>query len=182
VQQLGVGRKGHGLERDKRRECRSNPALERSVCGSRCSVVATDLFISEAFILAFRSLPDQGVIEMTIDLHGYHPSEIVQTDVLRKIILQTWEMGDTYLTLIHGHGRNRGISPGFVNTNTGFFGLEIRRALRHDIGLRQWIKYTMLDCSDLGATSIKLKPNPAPTRSELDNDLLPEGLFKKRSW
>jgi hypothetical protein len=41
------------------------------------------------------------VIKM--DLHGYHPSEIVQTDVLKKIIQQTWEMGENYVTLIHGH-------------------------------------------------------------------------------
>jgi hypothetical protein len=112
------------------------------------------------------------VIKM--DLHGYHPSEIVQTDVLKKIIQQTWEMGENYVTLIHGHGRNRGISPGFVNTNTGYFGLEIRRALRHDKELRQWIRYTTLDCSDMGVTRVKLKPNPAPTRNELDQDLLPE--------
>jgi hypothetical protein len=72
------------------------------------------------------------VIKM--DLHGYHPSEIVQTDVLKKIIQQTWEMGENDVTLIHGHGRIRGISPGFFNTNTGYFGLEIRRALRHDKG------------------------------------------------
>jgi DNA-nicking Smr family endonuclease len=113
------------------------------------------------------------VIKMEIDLHGYHPSEIVQTDVLKNIIQQTWDMGITYLTLIHGHGRNRGISPGFVNTNTGYFGLEIRRALRHDNRLRFWIKHTTLDCSHMGTTSIKLKPNPTPTRSELDQDLLP---------
>ena len=119
------------------------------------------------------------MIKMEIDLHGFHPSEIVQTDVLKKIIQQTWDMGDTYLTLIHGHGRNRGISPGFVNTNTGYFGLEIRRALRHDNELRQWIQYTTLDCSDMGVTSIKLKPNPAPTRSKMDRDLLPRSLFKK---
>jgi hypothetical protein len=115
------------------------------------------------------------VIKM--DLHGYHPSEIVHTDVLKKIIQQTWEMGEKDLTLIHGHGRNRGIRPGFVNTNTGYFGLEIRRALRHDKELRQWIRYTTLDCSHMGVTSVKLKPNPAPTRSELDHDLLPE-----KSW
>jgi len=100
-----------------------------------------------------------------MDLHGYHPSEIVQTDVLKKIIQQTWEMGENYVTLILGHGRNRGISPGFVNTNTGYFGLEIRRALRHDKELRQWIRYTTLDCSHMGVTRVKLKPNPAPTRS-----------------
>ena len=118
---------------------------------------------------------------MEVDLHGYHPSEIVQTDVLRNIIQQTWDMGVTYLTLIHGHGRNRGISPGFVNTNTGYFELEIRRALRHDDTLRFWIKYTTLDCSDMGRTSIKLKRNPTPTRSELDQDLLPEKLLKRGS-
>ena len=28
----------------------------------------------------------------------------------KKIIQQTWEMGENYVTLIHGHGRNRGIS------------------------------------------------------------------------
>jgi hypothetical protein len=121
------------------------------------------------------------VIKMEIDLHGYHPSEIVQTEVLKKIIQQTWDMGVTYLTLIHGHGRNRGISPGFVNTNTGHFGLEIRRALRHDDTLRFWIKHTTLDCSDMGTTSIKLKRNPTPTRSELDQDLLPEKLLKRGS-
>jgi hypothetical protein len=117
-------------------------------------------------------MKSEETIEM--DLHGYHPSEIVQTEVLKKILRQSWEMGGNYVALIHGHGRNRGIRPGFVNTNTGYFGLEIRRALRHDKELRQWIKYTTLDCSRMGATSVKLKPNPAPTRSELDHDLLPE--------
>jgi hypothetical protein len=100
----------------------------------------------------------------------------------KKIIQQTWEMGENYVTLIHGHGRNRGISPGFVNTNTGYFGLEIRRALRHDKELRQWIRYTTLDCSDMGVTRVKLKPNPAPTRSDFDHDLLPEKKLATRSW
>jgi hypothetical protein len=44
--------------------------------------------------------------------------------VLAKIVEQAWEMGKRELILIHGHGRNRGITPGFVNTNTGFFGLQ----------------------------------------------------------
>jgi hypothetical protein len=120
------------------------------------------------------------VIEMQIDLHGYHPSDIVQTGTLKKIVRQTWEMGETHLRLIHGHGRNRGISPGFVNTNTGYFGLEIRRALRGDNELRQWILHTTLDCSDMGATSIRLKPNPAPTRSDWDEDLLPDSTVMRR--
>jgi hypothetical protein len=79
---------------------------------------------------------------MKIDLHGYHPREIVFNGTLAKIVQQAWQMGESELTLIHGHGRNRGISPGFVNTNTGYFGLCIRRARRNDRSLRRWIKYT----------------------------------------
>src|SRR6266403_4685440 len=105
-------------------------------------------------------------VNMRIDLHGYHPRQIAWNGVLAKLVEQDWEMGESKLILIHGHGRNRGITPGFVNTNTGFFGLEIRRALRHDEKLRQWIRYTTLDCSHMGVTRVKLKPNPAPTRSE----------------
>ena len=41
-------------------------------------------------------------------------------------------------------------SPGFVNTNTGFFGLGIRRALRRDLDLRRWIKYTTLRLQSIG--------------------------------
>ena len=46
---------------------------------------------------------------MQIDLHGYHPGEIVFNGVLGNILQQAWEMGADELTLIHGHGRNRGI-------------------------------------------------------------------------
>jgi hypothetical protein len=63
---------------------------------------------------------------MQIDLHGYHPADIVWNGVLAKLLAQAWEMGEGRLILIHGHGLNRGITPGFVNTNTGFFGLNIR--------------------------------------------------------
>ena len=41
---------------------------------------------------------------MEIDLHGYHPAEIVFNGILAKIVQQTWEMGESELTLIHGHG------------------------------------------------------------------------------
>jgi hypothetical protein len=109
---------------------------------------------------------------MEIDLHGYHPKEIVWNGLLTKILQQAWEMGEADLKLIHGHGRHRGNSPAF-NTNTGFFGLEIRRSLRHETQLRQWIKYTTLDCGEWGATSVKLKLNRAPTRTQLDENLLP---------
>ena len=105
---------------------------------------------------------------MQIDLHGYHPSEIVFNGILNTLIQQCWEMGETELTLIHGHGRNRGISPGFVNTNTGYFGLCIRRVLRNDETLRQWIKHTTLDCRFMGSTTVRLKANPNPTRKQID--------------
>ncbi len=110
---------------------------------------------------------------MTIDLHGYHPSAIVWNGVLNKIVQQSWEMGEPYLYLIHGHGRNRGISPGFVNTNTGYFGLQIRHALRHDKTLRTWIHHTTLNCEDMGVTWVRLKRNPTPSRAGLDPDLIP---------
>ena len=73
---------------------------------------------------------------MEIDLHRYHPREIIDTGVLREIVRQAWEMGEASLTLIQGHGRNRGISLGCVNTNTGYFGLRIREALRCDESIR----------------------------------------------
>src|SRR6201997_220898 len=110
---------------------------------------------------------------MRIDLHhGYHPRQIVWNGVLAELVEQAWEMGESELILIHGHGRNRGITPGFVNTNTGFFGLEIRKALRHDVRLRQWIHYTTLDCSNPGHTRVSLKANHSPTRTRLDLELL----------
>jgi DNA-nicking Smr family endonuclease len=45
---------------------------------------------------------------MEIDLHGYDPRQIVETDTLAKMVQQAWEMGEPYLRLIHGHGRMRG--------------------------------------------------------------------------
>jgi len=62
-------------------------------------------------------------------------------------------------------------TPGFYNTKTGVFGLAIRRILRNKRKLRRWIKYTTLDCRQWGATKVKLKPNPAPSRTSLDPDL-----------
>ena len=115
---------------------------------------------------------------LQLDLHGYHPSQIVATGVLKNIVQQAWEMSATELCLIHGHGRMRGKSPGFVNTNTGHFGLKIRRSLRHDVELRQWIKYTTLDCAHNGSTLVKLKSNPAPTRTTWSDDLLPERSYR----
>lgn len=54
---------------------------------------------------------------MEIDLHGYHPSDVVDTVLFDQVVQQCWEMGKGEIWFIHGHGRNRGISVGFVNTN-----------------------------------------------------------------
>lgn len=114
---------------------------------------------------------------MEIDLHGFHPDDINMAALVR----QAWEIGAPELTLIHGHGRNRGLSPGFVNTNTGYFGLRIRGALREDRGLRQWIKHSTLDCGHEGATTVKLKRNPNPTRAAIDWKLVGTPSFQ-RAW
>jgi hypothetical protein len=119
---------------------------------------------------------------VTIDLHGYHPADIVWSGALGKVIQQSWEMGEPYLHLIHGHGRNRGITPGFVNTNTGYFGLQIRNALRHDKNFRKWIYHTTLNCEDMGITSVRLKRNPTPSRIALDPDLIPDAVVKRERY
>jgi hypothetical protein len=110
----------------------------------------------------------QDILE--IDLHGYHPDDID----LAKIIQYAWEVGAQRIRLIHGHGHNRGISPGFLNTNTGYFGLSIRRAIRYDEDLRRGIKYTTLDCSNMGRTAVKLKKNSNPTRTHFDYASMPK--------
>ena len=110
-----------------------------------------------------------------IDLHGYHPRDIKGAP-LATILEQAWQMGAPRVRLIHGHGRARGKhdwSRGFYRTNTGYFGLSIRRALRRNRALRQWIKYSTLDCSDWGRTTVKLKRNAKPTRTALDLSALP---------
>jgi hypothetical protein len=91
--------------------------------------------------------------EIAVDLHGYYPTDITgypyatKGSPLTRMIEQAWEMGAGSIRLIHGRGRGRGLSPGFINTNTGYFGLQIRGELRHYAGLRQWIKHTTLDCA-----------------------------------
>lgn len=107
---------------------------------------------------------------LRIDLHGYHPSEIDVGDLLR----QAWEMGAPEVTLIHGHGHGRGLSVGFVNTNTGYFGLCIRSGIRGNKNLKPWVKTSTLDCSRDRSTTVKLKKNPNPTRTNLE---LPEKQF-----
>jgi hypothetical protein len=102
--------------------------------------------------------------DIELDLHGHHPDDVCGAP-LAMIFRTAWEAGAGGVRLIHGHGRNRGISPGFVNTNTGYFGLRIRSELRHNEELRQWVKHSTLDCSHEGSTVVKLKRNPTPTLS-----------------
>jgi len=91
-------------------------------------------------ILRRFDVPSYNVRPMEIDLHGYHPRDVVWSGVLAKLVQQAWEIGESCLCLrFMAIGRNRGISPGFVNTNTDSFGLDIRRCLRHNVALRQWI-------------------------------------------
>jgi hypothetical protein len=116
---------------------------------------------------------------LEIDLHGYHPRDIIWPSVLTNVVQQAWETGEASRTIIHGHGRYRGNGPGYVNTNTGYLGLEIRRALRCNTDLRQWIKYTTLFCAKPGSTSVKLKPNPSPSRTQLGDDLLPDRHYRR---
>jgi hypothetical protein len=134
---------------------------------------ATGLVMGKPQVLNTVESPNGAIFAgVQIDLHGYHPRDIKGAP-LAHIVEQAWQMGAPRLRFIHGHGRARGKSPGFYNTNTGYFGLSIRRALRRNRELRQWIKYSTLDCSDWGRTTVKLKRNPRPTRTALDLSVLP---------
>lgn len=101
------------------------------------------------------------------DLHGYYPQDIYH-GLLTQIVQQAWEMGASELVLIHGHGRNRGITPGFVNTNTGALGLAVRSTLKNSSDLRQWIYHSTIYRGDAGSTNVRLKPNPAPSRTAFE--------------
>lgn len=120
----------------------------------------------------------EAVALVKVDLHGYRPREIIG-EPLATLLQQAWEMGAEKMRFIHGHGRARGKSPGFYNTRTGWLGLRVRRQLRHDRALRQFIKYTTLDCGDWGTTTVKLKSNRTPTRSALDLSVLPERSYPR---
>jgi hypothetical protein len=101
------------------------------------------------------------------DLRGYFPGDIYG-GLLSRIVRQAWEMGASELVLIHGHGRSRGIVPYFVNTHTGLLGLAVRRTLKNALELRQWIFHSTINRGNAGLTSIRLKPNPEPSRTEFE--------------
>lgn len=126
--------------------------------------------------MADGSPPDEWEARVKIDLHGYHPDQLMG-EVFESVVRQAWEMGAEEIEFIHGHGRGRGIPRGFFNTNTGYFGLRIRRELRHNKSLRQWIKYTTLSCAAWGSTAVRLKPNKTPSRTQLGDTVLPKPWF-----
>lgn len=111
-----------------------------------------------------------------VDLHGYRPRDFVGAP-MAAIVEQARDMRADKPRVIHGRARGR--SPGFYNTKTGWLGLRIRRDLRRNRALRQWIKYTTLDCGHWGQTTVKLKANPHPTRRELDLTVLPERSYPR---
>jgi hypothetical protein len=119
------------------------------------------------------------VSTVELDLHGFHPDDICGSPLV-AIVEQAWSTGAERLQIIHGHDRNRGLTPGFVNTNTGFFGLRLRGELRSNDELRRFIKRTTLDCSHPGATTVKLKSNPAPTLEAFDRSKLPPSSVRHR--
>ncbi len=112
--------------------------------------------------------------EVEVDLHGYHPYSI--EGLIENLVQQAWEIGVSGLKLIHGHGHNRGNSfPQFVHTNTGFLGLTVRSALRRRVWRDGELRRYMLvkfDTSDSGVTTVRLRPNPNPSRTKFDD--LPE--------
>ena len=107
-----------------------------------------------------RNVQRAGQPSEDLDLHGHRPSDIVWNGTLAKIVQQCWEMGEGDLRLVHGHGR-AAKTPGFVNTNTDVFAGD-PSCLRHKRQLRQWIKYTTLDCREWGVTKVKLNAIPRP--------------------
>ncbi len=98
--------------------------------------------------------PEQKTLRrMEIDLHGFHPRDLD----LEGLLKQVWETGADDVVLVHGHGRSRGKSPGFVNTKTGHFGLCIRATIRGNPRLKPWVKISTLDCRRWGSTTVELK-------------------------
>ncbi len=91
-----------------------------------------------------------------IDLHGYYPEGV--EGVVHDAVLTAWEVSAPRLRIIHGHGYNRRDYCLFANTNTGPLGMAVRRLLREDRALRQYM-YAKFDCSDMGFTTVRLRSN-----------------------
>lgn len=107
--------------------------------------------------------PASRLSEHVVDLHGYYLGDV--DDIVPRAVQKAWKAGATTLCLIHGHGRFRRPYGLFANTNTGLLGMAVRRLLREDRSLRRWI-YAKIDCSDWGSTTVRLRPNPNPSRKQ----------------
>ena len=95
--------------------------------------------------------------ESQIDLHGFHPYDEQLPDAIADGVRQAYEKEFPTLTIIHGHGFNReGYSSSFVNSNTGWLGQTVRRILRQNSDLRQWM-FAKIDCSDIGKSMVRLR-------------------------
>jgi hypothetical protein len=103
----------------------------------------------------------QEIKTSTVDLHGLYPGDIYD-GALAEHCRKAFENGDERITFIHGHGFYRGNHGACGGSNTGVLGLAVRRTLRDDSGLRQWIYHSTLDCSDCGTTSVNLKGRSGP--------------------
>jgi Smr domain len=102
-----------------------------------------------------------------IDLHGYHPDTVRDSNLILDIVRQAWEMAEDSVVIVHGHGRARAARRPFSNSNTGYLGLVVRGILRHDERLRQWM-YAKVDVSHDGSTTVRLRKNDQPIRTEFD--------------
>lgn len=122
--------------------------------------------------------PERAKREVAVDLHGYHPDQI-DSAFMTTILTQACETGLPFVRFIHGHGKNRDFTLGFVYTNTGLLGLSVRRLLRDDASLRKWIRHTTLDCSHDGSTAVRIRRHEVPTRAKIDTALLPERMFSR---
>jgi hypothetical protein len=123
----------------------------------------------------------QVTIEVTVDLHGYHPDQVTGYP-LECLIAQAWEMGADRLRLVHGHGRHRRTAGRPVcGNNSGFLGLRLRNELEcPSFEMRRYLSSTVFDRRHVGQTIVRLKKNPNPTREALDLTVLPETLDRTR--
>ena len=114
-----------------------------------------------------------------IDLHGYSPLQ-VDSSFMSSVVATACKSGWQSIRFIHGHALWRNSPRPFANTNTGVLGLSIRKLLRNEASLRQWIKHTTIDCSSEGSTSVKLKSVKVSMPERADFSGLPAPQFAPR--
>jgi hypothetical protein len=121
--------------------------------------------------------------EIPVDLQGYYPTDITgypyatKGSPLSRIIEQAWEMGDGSIRFIHGHGRGRGLSPGFVNNEHRLFRRTDpeRTAVRRTSPAMDQVHHARLQRRWVDGR--EAQTNPSPTRTEFDG-VFPERRFQ----